>query len=261
MTIKHLYFLSLVTLPFFFSCVDTRKSTYFNGISDEEIQYKAQSIEPVIQKNDLLSISVSSMNPEATQPFNLYTITAAQGNTTTGTISQVSGFLVDQDGNIQFPMLGTIRAAGLNKKQLKDVIAKGLAQKNLLYDPVVNIRYLNYKITVLGEVAHPSVLNVPNEKISLLEAIGLAGDLTPYAQRDNVLIIHEGEEGKRFTKRINLNDTVLLSSPYYYLQSNDIVYVAPNKSKVASTGSAKQWLPAVLSGLSFVSIIVYHLTK
>jgi polysaccharide export outer membrane protein len=141
------------------------------------------------------------------------------------------------------------------------LIARSLVQKNLLYDPVVNIRYLNYKITVLGEVARPSVINVPGEKISLLEALGLAGDLTIYAQRDNILIIHEEAEGKRVTKRINLNDNDLLTSPYYYLQSNDVVYVAPNKAKVASGSTTKQWLPALFGGLSFVAIVIDRLTR
>ena len=262
MTITKTHLPLLLILPAFLSCVNTRKATYFNGLSDAELQYKVQSLEPVIQKNDLLSIVVSSMNAEANQQFNLYTISAAQGNVNSGTISQVSGFLVDQDGNIQFPMLGTIKALGLTKKQLKEIITRGLVEKNLLYDPVVNIRYLNYKVTVLGEVAHPTVINVPGEKITLLEALGLAGDLTLYAQRDNVLIIHEEEGGgKRVAKRINLNDDELLTSPYYYLKSNDIVYVAPNKSRVASTSTSKQWLPALLSGLSFVAIVIDRLTR
>lgn len=260
MRTKHKY-LSLLILPFFFSCIGTRNATYFNGLSDAELQYKVESLEPVIQKNDLLSISVSSINGEAAQQFNLYTVSVGQGIVNSGTINQAAGFLVDQDGNIQFPMLGTIKALGLTKKQLKEEIAKGLTQKNLLYEPVVNIRYLNYKVTVLGEVAHPSVINVPTEKITLLEALGLAGDLTLYAQRDNVLIIHEEGEGKRVTRRINLNDTNLLTSPYYYLKSNDVVYVAPNKAKVASTSTTKQWVPVVISGMSFIAIIAGLLTR
>ena len=121
-----------------------------------------------------------------------------------------------------------------------------MVEKKLLVDPIVTIRFLNFKVTVLGEVAHPNVITVPSERISLLEAIGLAGDLTIYAQRDNVLVIRD-EDGKKITHRLNLNSTELFNSPYYYLKSNDVVYVEPNKSKVASTGRANSGYPLLLA--------------
>ena len=243
------------------SCVNTRKFTNFNNVADTTIAYQIQSLEPVIQKNDILNISVSSINADATQPFNLYTTSNNIGNAISGTISQTSGFLVDQEGNIEFPILGVVKAAGLNKKQLKQKIEQGLREKKLLYDPIVNIRYLNYKVTVLGEVNNPSVINVPGEKISLLEAFGMAGDLTPFARRDNVLIIQEKENGERVAHRLNLNDDELFTSPYYFLKSNDVVYVAPNRARVANSSSGRQWLPAVLSAMSFVVIIVDRITS
>ena len=251
----------LLLLPIFCSCVNTKKATNFNNLSDSTIKYTVENLEPILQKNDILSISVSSVNAEAALPFNLYAKTVSQGTVNAGTSSQTNGFLIDQEGNLQFPLLGKIKAAGLTKKQLKDIITKDLLQKNLLYDPVVDIRYLNYKVTVLGEVIHPSVFNVPSEKITLLEALGLAGDLTTYARRDNILILREVEEGKRVSKRINLNDNDLLTSPYYNLKSNDVVYVAANEAKVASTSTTKQWLPAFISGLSFIAILVDRITR
>jgi polysaccharide export outer membrane protein len=249
-------FLVLISLPLIFSCTDTKKATYFNTLSDEEIQYKAQNLEPVLQKNDLLSILVSSMNGDANQLFNLYTVSTNTGNVNAGTVTQTAGFLVDQEGNIQFPMLGTIKVAGLTKRQLKELITKSLVAKNVLYDPVVNIRYLNYKVTVLGEVARPAVYNVPGEKVSLLEALGMAGDITIFGQKDNVLVIREEVEGKRISKRINLTESDLLNSSYYYLQSNDIVYVAPTKANAANASVPKVWLPSILAGLSFVTVIL-----
>jgi polysaccharide export outer membrane protein len=215
-------------------------------------------LEPVIQKNDLLSITVSSPNPAATQIFNTPIITSTQtlGYTTT----QATGFLVNQDGSIEFPILGNVKASGLTKKQLKEYITKTLTQRQLLTDPVVTIRYLNYKVTVLGEVAHPTVINVPDEKISLLEALGLAGDMTIYAKRDNVMVIRE-DEGKRVVKRLNLNSKDLFTSPYYYLKSNDIIYVEPNKAKISAASNTRTWLPVVLSGLSLTAIIVDRLTR
>jgi polysaccharide export outer membrane protein len=255
------YFPILIVLMAFFSCVDTRKATSFNSLTDSKIEYKVESLEPVLKKNDLLNILVSSINTEASNLYNLYTIVNSPGSAISGTLQQTAGYLVDQDGNLQFPMLGTIRAAGLTKKQLKEIIIKGLIQKNLLYDPIVSVRYLNYKVTVIGEVAKPSVINVPSEKITLLEAVGLAGDLTLYAKRDYILIIRDDQEGNRVIKRINLNDNDLLMSPYYYLKSDDVVYVPPNNAKVAGTSNTRQWLPAVLGGLSFIAIVIDRLTK
>jgi polysaccharide export outer membrane protein len=147
---------------------------------------------------------------------------------------------------------------GLTKDELKDKLTKSLVDKKLLVDPIITIRFLNFKVTVLGEVAHPTVVTVPSERISLLEAIGLAGDLTIYAQRDNVLVIRD-EDGKKVTHRLNLNSTELFTSPYYYLKTNDVVYVEPNKSKVATTSRSIQWIPIVLSALSLGVIVVDRL--
>jgi polysaccharide export outer membrane protein len=192
--------------------------------------------------------------------FNAPNFTTSTTASSSFSVSQTTGYLVDQEGNIQFPVLGAVHAAGLTKKQLTNLITKGLLDRKQLVDPIVNVRFLNYRVTVLGEVARPSVLNIPNEKISLLEAIGLAGDLTIYAKRDNVMVIRE-VNGKKLIKRLNLNSTELLTSPYYYLQSNDIVYVEPNKARVASSERSQQLLPIVLSALSFVAIIVSYWRK
>ena len=129
-----------------------------------------------------------------------------------------------------------------------------LTDKKLLVDPIVSVRFQNFRVTVLGEVKNPAVIPVPSEKISLLEAIGLAGDLTVYAKRDNVLVIRE-ENGEKITKRINLNSNELFTSPYYYVKSNDVIYVEPNKAKVASAGRSQTWLPIIFSALSFMTII------
>ena len=150
-------------------------------------------------------------------------------------------------------MIGNVKAEGLTKNQLKDKIAKTLVEKKILLDPIITIRFINFRVTVLGEVNHPTVVIVPNEKISLLEAIGLAGDMTIYAKRDNVLIIREANDQK-ILQRLDLNSDELFTSPYYYLQSNDIVYVEPNKNKVASVSGGMQWAPIILSAMSLVII-------
>jgi polysaccharide biosynthesis/export protein len=250
----------VLSLFFISACVNTRKAVYFNNIQDTEINAGLTDLEPLIQKNDLLSISVSSLNPEASKIFNAPNVSEAEGLDLSGRAMNVSGYLVNQDGYIQFPFLGNIPAAGLTKKALKDNIAKSLVAKKLLLDPIINIRYLNFRVTVLGEVAHPNVVHVPSEKITLLEALGLAGDLTIYAKRDNILVIRE-EEGKRIVKRLNLNSTALFTSPYYYLKPNDIVYVEPDKAKVATANPVRQWLPMVFSGLTIVVIGLDRLTR
>jgi polysaccharide export outer membrane protein len=238
------------------SCVNTKKAVYF---SDQKSGSFDAPVIPklVIANNDLLSISVSSLNPEASAVFNQPN-NPPTGNNNTSTTTAATGYLVDGEGNIQFPFLGAVKASGLSKDELKDKLTKSLVDKKLLVDPIITIRFLNFKVTVLGEVAHPTVVTVPSERISLLEAIGLAGDLTIYAQRDNVLVIRD-EDGKKVTHRLNLNSTELFTSPYYYLKTNDVVYVEPNKSKVATTSRSIQWIPIVLSALSLGVIVVDRL--
>jgi len=249
----------LILLVLAISCTDTKKVTYFNGVQDGNISSMTQVPESVIQKNDILSINISDLNPEGTRIFNPL---PEQGNQVTGgnTIGNSQGYLVNSDGNIQFPILGNIKAEGLTKTQLKDKISKTILDKKLLADPIVTIRFLNFRVTVLGEVNHPTVVTVPNEKISLLEAIGLAGDLTLYGKRQNVMIIREENE-KKTIKHIDLNSTELFTSKYYYLQSNDIVYVEPNKAKVATANRSAQWLPIFLSGLSLAAIVADRLLQ
>ena len=227
------------------SCANTRKAVYFNDLKDSS-KFAGQSLpETYIQPNDILNIKVSSLNPEATTIF----------NPTTTVTGETEGYLVEKDGTILFTMLGYIKAAGLTKEQLKLNITKSLIDNKLLVDPIVNVRFKNFRVTVLGEVKNPSVIPVPSERISMLEAIGLAGDLTISAKRNNVLLIRE-EKGEKITQRIDLNSSELFTSPYYYLKSNDIIYVEPNKARVASEGRGQIWVPAILSALSFLVIIL-----
>lgn len=258
---KHLCYACLLVIVFFtISCVDVRKATYFNDTYNASIVSGVADLEPVLQRNDLLSITVTSLLPAATEIFNTPNANTVSSSTSTGSNNNASGYLVNQDGYIQFPILGSIKAAGLNKKEFSDYIARSLVEKKLLLDPIVNVRYLNFKVTVLGEVGHPTVVNVQNEKITLLEALGLAGDVTIFGKRDNVRVIRD-EGSKKIVKAIDLNSAEIFTSPYYYLQSNDIVYVEPNKSKIASTSRSTQWLPVVLSGFSVVIIALDRLLR
>ncbi len=238
------------------SCVNTQKSVYFNDRREEEIDAAKLTIEPILKEGDLVSITVSSLNPESSIVYNTPNISATSiGATGNSTISQAQGYLVSQEGTIQFPVLGTLQAAGMTKKALADDITRRLKERKLLLDPIVTVRYLNFRVTVIGEVARPSVIPVPSEQINVLEALGLAGDLTIYGRRDNVLLIRE-ENGKKIMKNLNLNSAELLKSPFFYLKSNDVLYVEPNRAKVASTSRTSQVLPLILSGLSFTAIII-----
>lgn len=243
----------------FTACVSTKKTVYFDDLQDTTLQNKYAIPEPLIQQGDILSITVTSLNTEASIIFNTPNISNVSASTTGGgTVNQASGYLVDFKGNIQFPVLGNVHVVGLTDEELKDTITNELSQRKLLIDPIVIIRHLNFKVTVLGEVMHPTVVNVNSDKISILEAIGMAGDLTIYGKRDNVLLIRE-EHGEKVVRRIDLNSPDLLTSKYYYLKTNDVIYVEPNKTKINTAGSSRQLLPVILSALSFITIIVDRL--
>lgn len=255
-TVLLLLYLCIITS----SCVNTSKAVYFVNQNDTTLQSLNIPPLPVIQSNDLLSISVSSLSAQANTVFNAPNISGASTTTSTGAITQATGYLVNAKGFINFPFLGKIKAAGLTEEELEEVITQALLNKKLVLEPIVTIRRLNFKVTVLGEVARPTVVTVPSEKISLLEAIGLAGDLTIYARRDNILVIRE-ENGVKVTRRLNLNSNELFHSPYYYLKPNDVVYVEPNRAKIASSTRSQQLLPVIFGGLSFVAIVVDRLTR
>lgn len=250
-TIK-LLLLFIVLSSLISSCAGGKRAVYFNNQA-EGMYNSGTVLQQTINPNDILSIAVSSLNPEASVIFNN---TAIAGNTGKNN----GGYLVEQDGSIQFPVLGKIQVAGLTKSELTEFMRKTLEDKKLLIDPIVSINFLNFRVTVLGEVSHPMVVPVPNEKISLLEAIGMAGDLTIFARRDNVLLIRE-EKGKRLLKRLNLNSGDIFNSPYYYLKTNDIVYAQPNNAKIFTSSDLRTLLPVVTSILTLTILAVYRLKR
>jgi polysaccharide export outer membrane protein len=250
------------------SCISQKQIAYFQKAPNQSDTISiARAYVPRIQQGDLLSITVGSLNPVASSFFNPFStmpigIDNAQSQTLqNGSISpslaQVAapGYLVDAMGNIELPLLGTIKVAGLTTSDTKDIIKNKL--KLYLKEPMVNVRFLNYKISVMGEVLHPSVYIIPNESITLPEALSLAGDLTIFGKRENVMIIRD-LNGKKEFGRVNLNARDLYNSPYYYLHNNDMIYVEPGKGKVAQTDRVYQLLPVILSALSFLTIIIEY---
>ncbi len=237
------------------SCGNAKNAVYFDENSSSAFIGNVNSLEPVIQKNDLLSIAVSSASLEAADLFNQQNDAAIRLSGNSGPLSQVTGYLVDQDGFVNFPVLGNIQVAGRTKKDVRDEITAMLIGKKLLIEPIVDIRYLNYKVTILGEVKNPSSLTIPNEKVSLLEALGLVGDITIYGRRDNITLIRD-EDGVKRIRKIDLTTNEIFNSPYYYLKSNDIVYVQPNKGRIASASESKTWIPVILSTISLAVITI-----
>ncbi|MBP6024306.1 polysaccharide biosynthesis/export family protein [Ferruginibacter sp.] len=231
-----------ICLLFFVSCTTTKNISYFQSQQDTTFTPTTGIIEAPFQKNDILNITISSLSKTASADFNSNDL-------------NFKGYLINSDGNIVLPTLGSLAAAGLTKKQLKENITKAILATKLLLEPIVEIRHLNFEVTVLGEVANPSVINVPSEQISLVKALGLAGDLTIYGKRDNILLIRE-EGGKRTTRHININALDFLNSPYYYLKPNDVIYVEPNKAKIATTSRSQQIIPVVLSGISILVLVL-----
>jgi polysaccharide export outer membrane protein len=227
---------------------------YFKNLPDTVIAPVQGNFEPVIHKNDVLQIIVSSMNPEDAVVFNTPSVasTGAAGG------SPATGYLVSEQGFIEYPVLGQVKAAGLTKDQLTTYLREELNNRKLMKDPVVSVRFLNYRVTVLGEVSRPGVVNITNERMSIMEALGMAGDINIYGKKDNVLLIRE-IDGQKVIKRLNLNDDDILSSPYYYLQSNDVVYVEPNKSRVANASGNRQTISIILSSISLFVIILDRL--
>jgi len=199
------------------ACVNAKLVTYFNDLVDSTGIFDSHIPEAVIQKDDVLSISVSSVSDEAAAVFNMPNLPASPNVTLNNSLGQAVGYLVNQNGTIKFPMLGSIKVEGMTKRSLEDTITRLLVQRNLLFDPIVNVRFLNFRVTVLGEVNNPGVITTFSETMSILEALGRAGDLTIYGKRDNVILIRQEQDGQRIVHRLNLNSAAILKSPFYSL--------------------------------------------
>ena len=241
------------------SCAAPKNVIYFQDLDKELQQNIEQNYEIEIRKDDLLGITVSARNPELAIPFNLpataYTLEAKSSSAN----SQL-GYQVDAEGYINFPQLGRISVEGKTRKELAEYITKELEQKNYLQDPVVTVTFQNFKVSVLGEVKTPKVINVKSDRITVLEALAEAGDLGIQAKRDRVAVIREAE-GKRTVHYLDLRSSDLLQSPYYYLQQNDVVYVEPNNARTIQNRSTQvtsvgTWVSVFSSIMSVTTLIV-----
>ena len=244
-------FLGLIILD---SCTSAKKLTYFQSTTGrEDTLLVAQPFVPLIKKGDVLAIQVSSLNPEASAYFNPAAVAEAGSSITPANpLARTPGYLVDADGTVKLPLVGQVPIDGLTNSDAAKLIQNKLLP--YLKEPTVNVRNLNFKISVLGEVARPALFTIPNEQITLPEALGLAGDLTIYGRRDNVLVIREVGD-KRVFARLDLTQRGAFQSPYYSLHPNDVVYVEPGKARVTSVDRAYQLAPVFIGILSLLAII------
>ena len=225
-----------------------------NQATQQETLYDAK-----IMPKDLLTIVVSCTSPELAAPFNL-TIASPSNLSIQYTTTQpvLQQYLVDNEGKISFPVLGALTVGGLTKKQAEQLIVDKL-KPYMKENPIVTVRMVNYKISVIGEVARPGTFTISNEKVNLLEALAMAGDMTVYGLRDNVKLIREDANGKQQIVTLDLNKAETILSPYYWLQQNDIIYVTPNKAKARNSdvgNSTSLWFSATSILVSIVSLLV-----
>ncbi len=243
------------------SCSAPKNVAYMWNSDDVNISNEAFLYDAQIMPKDILTITVNTVNPDAAAPFNL-TVPTSFNNQSRSTYSQpiLQTYLVDNAGDIDYPILGKLHVGGLTKNQCEKLIHdKILPYLNANENPVVTVRMSNYKISVLGEVARPGMFTVGNEKINIFEALAQAGDLTIYGVRDRVKLIREDAAGHKTVHTLNLNDVALITSPYYYLQQNDIVYVEPNKvkSQNSTIGQATTlWISATSILVSIAALVV-----
>ena len=257
---KSLYKCFLMAIVLLSSCTAQKKVLYLQDVKQDTILQIQKEQEIKIQPNDLLSIIVNSRDPELVSIFNLPEVRLSAGQGTSAASSQIQGHLVDADGDINFPILGRIYVGGLTRDEVADEIEKLLKSGGYVNDAVVLVKFLNFKISVIGEVNHPGTYNVSSDRITLFEALSLAGDLTIYGKRDRVMVIRE-VNGNRQIVYNDLRSKSVFDSPAYYLQQNDMVYVEPNKYRAGQTNinqnnSVGLWI-SVASFLTTIAVLIF----
>ncbi len=262
----------LFAIIFLCSCTSAKKVTYMldaETIPQEVLKNATTVTNPIVMPGDLIDIIVSGINMDALKPFNrldyLYQIGGNSiANNMTNTTNPPTYYLVNNDGDIDFPVLGKIHIGGMNKAQVEELLLSELYPKYLKEKPNIDIRFKNFKVSVIGEVKNPGVYTSSNERLTILEAIALAGDLNITGERQNVMLIRTNSDGSKVIQRLDMNDKNLIISPYYNLQQNDVIYVQPNASKARSSWSIPPAVTLVLSSvgtLISIATLIVTLTK
>ena len=255
-------FVCLIAIFLLASCQSYKKVPYLQDVEVVEQTVQQENLyDAKIMPKDLLTIVVSCTSPELAIPFNLTVASPASvaaGNSQLTVQPVLQPYLVDNEGKINFPVLGELNVGGLTKREAEQLIVDKL-KPYIKETPIVTVRMVNYKISVLGEVARPGTFTISNEKVNLLEALAMAGDMTVWGVRDNVKLIRESSNGKQEIVTLDLNKAETILSPYYWLQQNDIVYVTPNKAKARNSdigNSTSLWFSATSILVSLASLLV-----
>lgn len=245
------YYLSFVILLITSACSSRRNLVYFSDLSDQaEVHDRiVNQVEPRIQVADILDIAVNTPSAESNVLFTANPNRQGSINN----FQERDGYKVDNSGYISFPVVGSVKLSGLTIEEAQQVLVREI--NKYVKDPIVNIRYLNFRVTVIGEVNRPETFTITNERINLLEALGRAGDMTPYGKRENVLVIRENGT-ERTMVRMNLNKKDILNSPYFYLKQNDVVYVEADKTKEKIFSNSNRLMPVWLTAISSITVVV-----
>jgi polysaccharide biosynthesis/export protein len=256
MKVRFLYYLFTPMLILFTGCLNTKSFVYFNDAQKLNAVDTSQNLHALqLQPGDILQVTISTIDKDISMLFNPNTI----NNSSTSLNNQIAqGYLVDEEGNIELPIIGKVMAKGKTTSQVNESLKTELSKT--LKNVFVATRLVNFKVSVLGDVARPGSYNVPNERITILEALSLAGDLNITAIRDDVMLIRE-VNGKKEYVSLDLNNSKTLSSPYYYLANNDVLYVKPGANKVFANTRGFQLLPTVLGALSLITVILTNVIK
>ena len=251
-------YLKLILYTFFVavllqSCASKRDVVYIQDADNFETIVDNNSFTTKFKVDDLVNIFVSTLNPEASAPFNLF-----RGAPEGGIRAEQVDYLIDREGEIDFPVIGKIKIAGLSAQETRVLLKEKLAE--YLIDPIINIRLTNFEISVLGEVNRPGTYPVNGERITIFEALGLAGDLTIKGKRDNILVLREFD-GVKVYHRIDLRSTETFNSPVYYLTQNDVVYVEPNRSAITSSSLDSRATIAVSIASVLITSAVLIITR
>lgn len=252
-------------------CGSYKDVVYLQDVKNGDTTTMSAAQDVKIQPSDVLSIIVSTVNTasdgdlELVKPFNIMNVSNGQTRDAVAD-TPTQGYLVDANGDITFPIFGKLHVAGMTRNQLIDFLTQKLIDSGQLQEPIVTVAFLNLKINILGEVTKPGAYAITSNRMTLLDALSMAGDLTIYGRRDKVLIIRE-EDGVRKNAYVNLKSKTLFDSPYFYLKQNDVVYVLPNKRK-ADQSVVSPWITPILSGVgtlasiaSVVTMAIYYTRK
>jgi polysaccharide export outer membrane protein len=254
-----LFMMIIFCIGGFSSCLVSKPVRYFEGLTDSTMMENIVIPDQLIQKGDMLSIKIFSDNPDATHIFNQASggggsssPKGGQGNETQATSNATGGYLVDNKGQIRLHAIGEIYVEGLTRQQLEEIIIRKLQRLEVLSNPYCLVRFGNFKITILGEVASPGIYTIPTDKASVLEALGLAGDINVYGRKDQIMLIRENQ-GKRMYTNLDLTNPSIFQSPYFYMRQNDVLVVQPDKRK--QTPADLQTIQLITLSFSVISVL------